>query len=153
MHVRILLFALALSIATTGSLFASNIYKWTDEEGNVHYGDLPTGAAGEERLAIPSRPTNTALIQARVQAQAKARTRRAEAAAAIAAQQPTAEELRAQSLERQEKCTRYRERQTAFTRNRRIYKMDENGERVYYDEEQMADARTRVDELVKQYCN
>ncbi len=30
---------------------------------------------------------------------------------------------------------------------------DENGEPVYYDEEQMPAARARVDELVEKYCD
>ena len=36
---RILL-VLILSLSFAGALFAE-MYKWTDEEGNVHYGDCP----------------------------------------------------------------------------------------------------------------
>jgi hypothetical protein len=46
----------------------------------------------------------------------------------------------------------YRARQVEFTRNRRIYKM-EDGERVYYDEAEMQAARSGVDDQVQQYCN
>jgi len=31
--------------------------------------------------------------------------------------------------------------------------MDENGERVYYDEEEMAAARANVADMVAKYCN
>jgi hypothetical protein len=151
MQIKTMVFAFALSMAATGTLFASEIYKWTDEEGNVHYSDLPTGAAGEEHLAIRSRPTDPARVQAEAQARVDDRTLIAEKEA-NAPQGPTPEELRAEARERQETCNKYRDRQTKFTENRRIYKMDENGERVYYDEEEMRAARAGVDDLVEKYC-
>jgi len=147
MLVKITVFALALSIASIGTLSASEIYKWTDEEGNVYFVDRPTGAAGEEHIAIRSRPTDPA----RVQAQADAQTLGAEDA--NAPQGPTAEELLAEARKREERCNKYTDRQLQFTNNRRIYRMDENGERVYYDDEEMAVARTQVDGLVERYCD
>ena len=149
---KITVFALALSIASIGTLSASEIYKWTDEEGIVHYVDSPTGAAGEEHVAIRSRPTDPARVQAAVQAQADAQILRAEEEA-NAPQGPTPEERLAEARERQERCNKYTDRQTQFTNNRRIYRMDENGERVYYDEAEMAVARAEVDGLVKRYCD
>ncbi len=152
MLVKITVFALALSIASIGTLSATEIYKWTDEEGIIHFVDRPTGAAGEEHLAIRSRPTDPVRVQAAVQAEADAQTLRAEEEA-NAPQGPTQEELLAEARERQEQCNKYTERQVQFTNNRRIYRMDENGERVYYDEEEMAAARTNVDNLVERYCD
>ncbi len=151
MQVKKTLIAFALSLAATSTLFASEIYKWTDEEGNVHYSDLPTGAAGEEHLAIRSRPTDPALVQAEVQARVDDRTLRAEEEA-NAPQGPTPQEQRAEAREREEKCNQYTERQIQFTQNRRIYRLDEDGERVYYDEEEMRASRARVDDLVEEYC-
>jgi hypothetical protein len=151
MLVRITVIALALSIASIGTLSASEIYKWTDEEGMVHFVDRPTGAAGEEHLAIRSRPTNPARVHAAVQAEADAQTLRAEEA--NAPQGLTPEALLAEARERQERCNKYTDRQVQFTNNRRIYRMDENGERVYYDEEEMAAARSNVDDLVERYCD
>ena len=152
MQIKTTVFACALSIAATGTLLASEIYKWTDEEGIVHFGDLPTGAAGEEHLAIRSRPTDPARVQAEAQTLVDARTLSAEEET-TAPQGPTPEELRAETREREEKCNKYRDRQTNFTRSRRIYRMDENGERVYYDEQEMQVARTELDDLVEEYCD
>ncbi len=148
---KITVFAFALSIAASGTLNASEIYKWTDEEGVVHYVDRPTGDASEEHLAIRSRSTNPDRVQAAVQAQADARILSAEEEA-NAPQGPTPEELFAEAREREERCNKYTQRQVEFTNNRRIYRMDDNGERVYYDEAEMAVARAEVDGLVKRYC-
>ncbi len=152
MPVKTTVIAFALSIASIGALSASEIYKWTDAEGIVHFVDRPTGAAGEEHLAIRSRPTNPVRVHAAVQAEADAQTLRAEEAA-NAPQGPTQEELLADARERQEQCNKFTDRQVEFTDNRRIYRMDENGERVYYDEEEMAAARTNVDNLVERFCD
>ncbi len=152
MPVKITVFALALSIASIGTLSASEIYKWTDDEGNVHFVDRPTGAAGEEHVAIRSRPTDPARVQAAVQAQADAQTLRAEEEA-NAPQGPTPEALLAEARGREERCNKFTDRQVQFTNNRRIYRMDENGERVYYDEAEMAVARAEVDGLVERYCD
>jgi hypothetical protein len=152
MQIKSILLVFALSIVATGTLYGNPIYKWSDEDGNVHYGDLPTGAAGEERLDIPSRPTDPARIQADARARADAQTQSAEEAA-NAPQGPSPDELRAVALEREEKCNMYRERQTQFLQNRRIYRMDENGERVYYDEEEMQAARDNMQDQVAEYCS
>jgi hypothetical protein len=152
MQIKSTLLVFTLSIAATGTLYGDWIFKWTDEDGTVHFSDLPTGAAGEERLEITSRPTDQARVRAEVQAQDDAQIQRAQEAA-NAPLGPTPEQLRAEALERKEKCSMYRERQTRFSENRRIYRMDENGERVYYDEEEMQAARDNVRDLVAKYCS
>ncbi len=149
MHIKTTVFALILTIAASGTLFASEIYKRIDSDGTVHYSDLPTVDA--EHLSIRSRPTDRERVQARVQSQVESQTPSAEEKT-IAPQGPTAEELRAETRERDDKCNKYRARQAEFTRNRRIYKM-EDGERVYYDEAELQAARSGVDDQVRKYCN
>ena len=134
-----------------GIAFAGEIYKWTDEQGNVHYGDRPTGAETEERLAITSKSTDPAKVQAQVQARQTARASAAEEEAAEP-QGPTPEELAAQAKERDEKCATYKARLQKFLTSRRLYREDENGERVYLDENEMLAARERVQGQVEEYC-
>ena len=142
--------AIVLSVAACGTSLAQQIYKWTDENGTLHFSDVPV--AGAEQVAIESRRTSQERVHDEIQALADARTRRAEESA-IVPEGPSSEELRAEAEERQEKCDMYKERQWRFTNNRRIYRLDESGQRIYYDEEEMAAARARVDDLVNQYCN
>ena len=148
----LILAGIGMGIAIAGPVFASDIYKWTDADGNLHFGDRPSGAASEQRLAISSNPTDPARVSEIVQARNDARTARAEATAAAAAEQPTAAELRAKELERAEKCNSYKERLQKFVTSRRLYRQDENGERVYLDEEETLAARARVQEQVVEYC-
>ena len=144
---------MVLVVSASGTTLANDIYKWTDEDGNVHYGDRPTGDETEVRLDISSRPTNSGQVQAVVEARyAKAVASKEEAAAAAAAG-PSEEEIQAEARERAQKCETYRARLQDFVTSRRLYKEDENGERVYLDEAQTQEARQRVEDQVQEYCN
>ena len=71
----------ALAIVISASAFADEIYKWTDEDGNVHYVDRPSGEASEERLQFTYNRTNTESLDNRVAAQRSAEDSRQEARA------------------------------------------------------------------------
>jgi hypothetical protein len=124
--------ALMLAVTTAGTAVAGDIFKWTDEEGNVHFGDRPDGGEGTEKVAIAAKA--------------------AEEEAAATPPGPTPEELQAQADERAEKCSKYREQLQRFVRSRRLYREDENGERVYLDEDEMQAAREKAENQVQDYC-
>ena len=138
-NVLLLLFA----VSSAGMVFAGDIYKWTDEDGNVHYGDRPTAEASEELLDVSSGITDPPKVEGRNEVNA----------AAIEPAEPTAEELRAQALEREEKCAASKARLQKFLTSRRLYRQDENGERVYLDEDETLAARERVQNQVEEYCD
>ena len=136
-------FVMMFAVSAAGMAFASDIYKWTDEHGNVHYGDRPSAEASEEPLAVSSGLTDPSKDQAGDE----------EKAAASEPAEPTSEELRAQALERQEKCATYKARLRKFLTSRHLYRADENGERVYLDEDETLAARERVQKKVEKYCS
>lgn len=141
-----------LVVSASGIAFANDIYKWTDENGNIHYGDRPTGDATEQRLAISSKSTDPSKVQARIQS-SYATKEAANQAAANQPQAPTEDEVRAQAAERKQKCDTYKARLQKFVQSRRLYKQDEKGERVYLDEDEAQAARERVENQVQEYCS
>ncbi len=143
--------AATLAFAATGIATAGDIYKWVDEDGNVHYGDKPVGNQ-TERLAIESQPTDSARIAAQNQARTAARTEAREAEAAAAAEGPSEEELQAEAQERAKKCSDYRATMQRFVTSRRLYREDDGGERVYLDEAETQTARQRVEDQITEYC-
>ncbi len=149
---NVIAFLIMVVVSASGIAFANDIYKWTDADGNVHYGDRPTGDATEERLAISSGPTNPSKVQARVQSR-YATSAAFEEAAASEPQGPTKDELRALAAEKKQKCDTYKARLQKFVQSRRLYKEDKDGERVYLDEEQTQAARERVENQVQEYCH
>jgi hypothetical protein len=143
--------AFAISIMLVGTASASTIYKSIDADGNVFFTDKPISDSSE-RLEIISRPTNNAGIQAQVQARLQHQATAAEAAANAPAG-PTEDEKRDEARERAEKCSMYKERQVRFTRSRRIYREDSDGERVYLDEQEMGEVRANVEDQIEEYCS
>lgn len=142
---------LILSVALASAATASEIYKWTDEDGNVHYTDTPVNESSE-RLNIASRSTDNDRVQSQTQARFDRQSTAAEAAANAPAG-PTQEELRAEKKERDEKCSMYQARLTKFTQSRRIYREDEYGEREYLDEAETQKTRDKAEEMVREYCD
>ena len=152
--ITVTLTSAALLVALTGpaTTVASQIYKYTDADGTVHYVDRPTGAATEERVAIISQPTDRAAVQTRVegrlgqQAAEDARTARADARQQEAA-------ARAEREQRAQKCQEYRSRLETYVQSRRLYRQGEDGERIYLDDAEREAARQKVEELVAEYCD
>ncbi len=147
---------LLLAGALCSMAFASEIYRWTDPNGNVHYDDRPL-SPDSERLDIRSRSTDTARVQAMALALTSQRIQRAEEEAAEKAKrlagQPSPDEAKAQAQEKDERCRQYRADLERMMRSRRLYQMDENGERNYLNEEEMAASRARVQAQVEDYCS
>ena len=143
--------AMAATFATAA--IAEDIYKWTDTDGNVHYGDRPTGSDNEERLTISYKRTNSASVQKRVQGRQDAASARRDATAAAAEEAKTAAEAAAEAEEQQKRCDTYRAQLEVMVQSRRLYKEDENGERVYLDDTQRQEARDKTENLISENCN
>lgn len=142
-----------LSIGFAGTSGAAEIYKWVDADGNVQYGDRPSGAASEVRLQIASSRTDPAKLQAQAAARQEADEYLAQEAEANKPTGPTKEELRAEAQEKAEKCEMYKNRMNDFLRARHLYREDDKGERVYLDDSEMAEARAKVEGQVQEYCS
>jgi hypothetical protein len=142
---------MAMTIAS--GAVANEIYKWTDENGNVHYEDRPSGAATEERLHMTYNRTNSSAVHQRVQARVDARTAREEAKTVAAASEKEAAENAAIAAERAQKCEKSRARLESYLQARRVYRTDENGERVYLDDDQRQDARKKAEEQISEFCS
>lgn len=146
----IALVLLASAIASGAS--AQQIYKWTDADGNVHYEDKPI-AADSERVAITTRPTDPARVQARTEARLQSGAMRAEQEEAAAEAAAAAAEQQAEAEQRQEKCEQYRATLQKFLVSRRLYREDDEGEREYLDESETQAARDRVEGQVEEFCS
>ena len=142
--------ALAITIST--GAFADDIYKWTDENGNVHYEDRPSGNPSEQRLQFSYNRTNAKSVQGRVQRQQDVANTRREARDEAEAAERTAAEERAAAEQKLAQCASYRAKLKTMLESRRVYRQDESGERAYLDEAQRAEARTKAEELIKETC-
>ena len=138
-----------LCAATAG---ASEIYKHTDADGNVHYGDRPTGDQTEELLVIVSRRSDSDAVQARIDARQAEDARREEARGERLEAAQAETQARAIAAERAAQCEQHRMRLQTYTESRRLYREDENGERDYLDDNAREQAMQQVRDLIDEYC-
>ncbi len=141
------------ALALAGDAAAGEIYKWTDEQGNVHYVDRPTGDPTEQRLDVISNRTNSAAVQASISARHERQNARAEARAEAAEKQKLAAEQQALEEERQQQCEKLRARLETFLYSRRLYREDDAGERVYLSDDEAMQARANLQEKIQETCD
>ena len=153
MNAKRLLLGFAVLTLTMGSAaIANDIYKWTDENGNVHYGDRPSGSAAEQRMALSYRRTDTGALQQRVKSHADSVAARQERQSAAAEEKKAAEEKAAEAAANEKKCDSHRAQLETLIQSRRLYRQDENGERVYLDEKDIQESRARIEEFISENC-
>lgn len=143
----------ALAITVSSAVYADEIYKWTDEDGNVHYEDRPSGEPSEQRLQFSYNRTDSTTVDERVKAQRDVENTRREARADKDAEDQTIAEERAAAEKKLEQCQQYRASLKVMLESRRVYREDEAGERTYLDDTARAEARTKAEELIKETCS
>jgi len=150
---KLLLTIAASSVLCASTALASDIYRYTDENGNTIYVDRPTGKPGETRLSVSSLDTDFSAVQARVQTRHDAAAAKAERAAEEGDKELTRGEKRAAAAANEQKCQGYRTQLESFVTARRLYRDDANGERVYLNEEESQASRDRMEALIRENCN
>ncbi len=140
------------ALLASGAAVAGEIYKWTDDDGNVHYEDRPVGDE-VQRLDVVSSRTDNASVQASIDARRESEDRRAEARTKRDETKQAAAEAKAEEEQRVAQCQASRTRMETYLQSRRLYRQDDAGERVYLDEEQIMDARADAQEMIQKYCD
>lgn len=156
-------FFLVLLLCTGSAAFGQGIYSWKDASGQVHYSDMPppdakirtvrqgsiapqpparTGDGGEGAAAAPAAP------QSYAEKELAFRKRRAEAAEA----EEKARKAQANDQARQRECAENRAQLTALESGQRMSRFDENGERVFLDDDERSAAIERTRRIVDKTC-
>ena len=150
---HLMVWLLASALTASGGAFADSIYKWTDADGNIHYEDRPSGAATEVRMNLTYSRTDDDAVEQRIEARLDKQTVKREAAVVAAEEAKSADEKRAKADAQQKQCDSYRDTLETNMQARRLYREDENGERVYLDDSARLEARQRTEDLLQEFCN
>lgn len=149
--------ALALPALTlAASLWAAgahaDVYRYTDEKGNVQYTDKPR-VLPAELLRLQSKPTDDAAAQARAAAELK-RSQELIAGgqknAAADADKKAASEL--SEKDKAERCIKARERYDSYMKSQRLYKTSPTGEREYLDDAALTESRNTARLAMEELC-
>ena len=142
-------FRLVISTAVCLLAFAAlpavaALYKWTDENGRVVYGDTPPPGVTATRvnpMVPPADPNAVQELAAKDQQLNKLQQERAEGEA-------KAQKAEADARAKLDRCVQLRGRLQTLRGNTPLYKFDENGGKVYYDAAQRDQAIAETEKLL-----
>lgn len=139
-------------VAAVWSLTAeAGVYKWTDEQGRVHFSDRKMDMNSEE---VQLKPSTSSPQPAVDQAERERKRRRlldvyredrSKKRAKLEKQQQA-------KAEKKQKCHNAQRRYARFNRAGGIYDTDKNGERRYLNHEKRAQYMTELQTAVDRWC-
>lgn len=136
-------------LAATGAADAQQVYRWMDEQGNVHYTDRPPPEKNAEALSIEIQPTDHETTIRAERDRAEFLDHR-EQDQADDAHDAAAEQTDRENLARS--CAQARERVATIESARRLSRVDEDGNRHVYDEAERAAALAEARGQVAEWC-
>lgn len=138
----------ALVYTLFGAFAHADVYRFTDEKGQVQYTDKPK-LLPAERLQVRSQRTDVVGAQERVEA-GDATVKEAAGKAAAQADIKQASELNAK--DKVERCVKARERYDQYMNSQRLYKTLPNGEREYLTDAELDAARAAAKTSMEEFC-
>ena len=142
---------IAILISTLPMLASAELYRWTDDNGKVHFSDQPRGGDGMEQMEEPT-PTKLGQGESIRQINERLDRLRTSEAERTAKEQKEQQKLQAKRDKLNAQCDRERKRLDRF-RNYRMYRLDNNGERVYYNKEEVAEKISEISEWISKNCS
>ena len=128
----------------------AGVYKWTDEEGNVHYGDKPINQDDTTELKINT-DTDTGITNS--SGNDKERTRMAqELQEDREAREKKRADRRVEKKKQQKTCAKLKKRLIQHQRASGVYKRDANGERVYYTPKERDSQVEKINKGIRKNC-
>jgi hypothetical protein len=131
----------------------ADVYRYTDEKGNIQYTDRPLTLPAE-RLSISSQRSDVVAIDERVGEDAKAVADRDKARQKT--QKSQAEQAKTEESNSESKaaaCAKARQDYVARTSALRLYEVQSNGERRYLSDEELDTARASAKQVMDTMCN
>lgn len=131
------------------SLCHAELYRWVDEHGQTHFADQPRHSEPHE-IAVRPAPAAAQNPQRRMD-----KTRRLLNAFAAERQQQREQKAKQkqQADERHRSCLQARDNLRQYRESGSIYRLDDNGERIYFSEQQRAGLIRKYQQAVAEQCN
>jgi len=141
------LIAITLLLLAASSTMAA-MYKWVDDEGNIHYSQTPPMERQSEQIEKPRMPAPPPKADA-----APADTTTAEPTAGTESEGPSEEEIRAEKERVAEECRRARQWISEIENKPRLRVRDDSGNLRYLTEEERQARLKQAQDYLRKYCN
>ncbi len=126
----------------------AQIYKWVDEQGNIHYGDKPIVNSEEMDIDVKKKGnlkvsgTREENRQKLLNAYAEDQQRK----------NKEKEKLKKKKKKRQEHCMRSKDNLKTYERASSLYNLDKEGNRVTMSNDEREKATATLKKYLKKYC-
>jgi hypothetical protein len=145
----ILFLLLSLTLTVTPSLAQDGMYRWVDEQGRVHYGQMPPSGVQAEQMRRASPPADQA-AQERLQREMEARDERQQQARS---EEEVRAEQEASRRMRQENCERARSNLETLTSRGSRVTLREGDQYRMLDEEERQAMIERTRNQIREFCD
>ena len=147
---------IALALITLSASAFGKIYKWVDENGKVHYSDSPPPGDTAKQVELPPQPSEESLQRGREEIARRIQNQRDDSAARRQAkeeQREARDEQERKAAERTVRCAYAQDQLRVLQTQAPVYRENEDGERVFADDEFRAAEQERFRQEVAEYCD
>lgn len=142
---------LATLTAAPGRANASDVYKYTDEKGNVLYTDKPRTLPAQ-RMNVPTGKTDPAAV-ARQNEEVKRLQEADNARKQASSQQASSSDAnQLTAKDRVERCTKARDRYDTYMNSQKLFEEQPGGQRRYLTSEELDAARATAKASMDSWC-
>lgn len=141
-------YLLTLLISLSATIAQAEIYKWTDDQGNTHYGDRPIEKSKEMDINIEKSGNQKERVNRKerqkklVDSMEEDRLRKKE----------EAEKLKKEKQKHKRNCARSKERLKGYERAGYLYNFDKDGNKVIRSNEDRQKATDGLRKKIKKNC-
>jgi hypothetical protein len=152
-----LVFGIALiTLCMAPATFAGKVYKWIDKDGNVQY-SAQKPADNAQEMNIKTKPTEEAAEDSETSAESETDEKKQDAkddTVKVSNEKEAAEIEKKNEEARKKNCSTAKKRLATINVGGRLYEVNEQGERSYWDDAtraaKLAEAQSQVDEWCKE---
>lgn len=130
----------------------AGVYKWVDENGNVHYGDQPKTSQPAVEMKVDDAAPTPSYSDDELSREEKRERLLQSMEEDRADKQEMREKKKAEKERNRQKCNRYRDQMRHYERASSLYKLDKDGNRVYMSDGERARATKNLQSNIKKYC-
>ena len=143
---------LLIMIGASSTTLAGKVYKWTDSNGKVHYGERPPGGKGKQ-MRMPRPAPYSAKPKPKTSGKTNAANSFLDSVTAERKEKKETADKAAKEKEISDKnCSNARKRVASLKQGGRRFDVDEKGERNYLDEAAIQSRLIEAQKKVAEWC-
>ncbi|MBT8129503.1 MAG: DUF4124 domain-containing protein [Gammaproteobacteria bacterium] len=131
----------------------AGVYKWVDQNGKVHYGDQPQPSQPSVEMNVDVTPSvSTESNEDQLSREEKRERLLQSMEEDRIEKQEQRDKQKALRAQNRQKCNRFRDRMRHYQRANALYRLDQDGKRVYVSDSDRAKSTKKLQAQIDKYC-